>query len=388
MKKIITTFILTSAYFSSQGQGQQLAYSTQKITNKIDSTVYIYSNNTDTIITQVKMGDGGGLEVDPMLQNSNGMYSNSNCETPPTNGNQLLEYRYFNGILTRGKIATYNLNKQITSYTIYDITASPSPSDSLFKNDYEYDVNGNKIKENYYEGYPFVLMDTKKYFYSNNLLDSTHYQQSGTNNFNMYTKFYYNGIVLSGLNNTINSISFVDTGYTTFFHNINNKIVKDSTQYSNNTFSIVEYIRNNDDQIIFIKNNQLLPNNDTLAEYTYNTFGNLVSSKRLYDNTRYYFYNDIVQPNSTNNLEHKFVCSLYPNPSQSIAVINYYSSDNKNYDFVLSDLIGNKIMTLSENGFVGEHNIKIYLENSSKGIYFVSVISNNQLVKTMKLVKE
>lgn len=333
------------------------------------------------------MGDGGALEVDPITQNIYGMYSNSNCETPPTNGNQELELRYYNNLLKRGKKATYNTNKQILNYAIYDITATPIPTDTVFKNDYEYDTLGNLVKENYYEGYPFVLRDTKEYYYQNNLLDSIHYIVGLTAPVSFDTKYIYNGSQLTNLHYTIVSSLGGDTADVTFFYNANNKIIKDSSYYSNNTMSITNYIRNIDDQLLFVKSTQGVPN-DTIARYTYNTMGNLISSRHFYDQQRYYFYKDIVQPNALNSLKPKFVCSLYPNPSQSNSVLNYYSSDSKSYDFILTDVIGNKIVSISEKGFIGEHSIEIPIKNLNNGIYFVSVFNKNNLQKTLKLIKE
>jgi hypothetical protein len=386
MKNKLLTLLLILFSTLCFAQGQQILYSTINRQGVQDSIIFNYSSNADTISTQEKMLMGGFIKADPYTQNRSDLYAYSNCETPPTNGNQALQQFYLNGMLHREIKAAYNLNNQIERYIIYNITPSPSPADSIYMNDYVYDINGNVTEENYYEGYPFILRDTKKNFYVNNLLDSTHHHIGNPSPDDYYTKYYYSGTQLTSLFMEYIGPNASYTMLTTFSYNMNNKIIRDSTFYFiNNTHSITEYIRNADDKIVYVINSQLIPN-DTVATYTYNSFGNIMQVNNINGNETINYYYKTINT-SVNDVSEMTDLNLYPNPTCTVSTLSFTSKTNSPYQIEWIDITGKRIGSILESGFIGRHSVQIPTSNLTKGIYFVNVKNDHKTFFTRKLVK-
>ncbi len=73
--------------------------------------------------------------------------------------------------------------------------------------------------------------------------------------------------------------------------------------------------------------------------------------------------------------------SVYPNPTANYLTLKTDGSANMSYQ--LSDMNG-KIL---ENKEINGNNTSITLENQPVATYFLSVLKNNQLLKTFKIIK-
>lgn len=73
--------------------------------------------------------------------------------------------------------------------------------------------------------------------------------------------------------------------------------------------------------------------------------------------------------------------SVYPNPTTDF--LNLKLKDFENVDFQLIDFLGKSIITKK----VTEQNTLISMVALSKATYFLSIVKNNQIVKTFKIIK-
>lgn len=75
--------------------------------------------------------------------------------------------------------------------------------------------------------------------------------------------------------------------------------------------------------------------------------------------------------------------SVYPNPATNYLTLKVDSEKLDNLNFQLIDLQGKVI----ENKKVSSTTTSINVESLPKAIYFLSVVKNNQIVKTFKIIK-
>ena len=79
----------------------------------------------------------------------------------------------------------------------------------------------------------------------------------------------------------------------------------------------------------------------------------------------------------------KLELSVYPNPTTHFLKLEVGSEDLENLSYQLYDMQGKVI----ENKKVDSNTTHISLEGQSTGTYFLSVVKDNQIVKTFKVIK-
>ena len=80
--------------------------------------------------------------------------------------------------------------------------------------------------------------------------------------------------------------------------------------------------------------------------------------------------------------------TAYPNPTSGKATITFNSDRNSNYSLRVTDMIG-KVLVKEDLSVVEGYNMKdINLENLSKGIYMISVQTEEGNAQTLRLVVE
>lgn len=80
--------------------------------------------------------------------------------------------------------------------------------------------------------------------------------------------------------------------------------------------------------------------------------------------------------------------NIYPNPATASNVyVDYFTQQSEQTDVVLSNILGQEILRKTEAAGIGDHSVMIPVSSLSSGMYVVSIYSNGQLQKTMKLVK-
>lgn len=76
--------------------------------------------------------------------------------------------------------------------------------------------------------------------------------------------------------------------------------------------------------------------------------------------------------------------NLYPNPANNQVTLDFDKGFNQNLSIEIKDILGKQIETLAVNASAKK--LKLDLSSYSKGIYFISVLDNQQRVKTKKLI--
>jgi len=67
---------------------------------------------------------------------------------------------------------------------------------------------------------------------------------------------------------------------------------------------------------------------------------------------------------------------LFPNPATDKATVKFNAADAGNYSLVLYDVLGNKMLSTDGVAVEGENLIELNLATVAKGMYVLSVISN------------
>lgn len=82
-----------------------------------------------------------------------------------------------------------------------------------------------------------------------------------------------------------------------------------------------------------------------------------------------------------------FNLSVYPNPASSQFKINYASLQNVTVEIKISDISGKIILSENQKQYKGVNEFSFDLTDKMKGIYFIELISNNN-IQTKKIVLE
>jgi len=90
--------------------------------------------------------------------------------------------------------------------------------------------------------------------------------------------------------------------------------------------------------------------------------------------------------NPENSIENSI--SVYPNPTQTVSTINYFSTANDAVEILLFNIVGEKVKTI-ETGELnqGNNQFEISLDDLPKGVYIVK-ISDSKGIHTVKLIKD
>ncbi|MEX2380445.1 MAG: T9SS type A sorting domain-containing protein [Vicingaceae bacterium] len=76
--------------------------------------------------------------------------------------------------------------------------------------------------------------------------------------------------------------------------------------------------------------------------------------------------------------------NLYPNPASNQVMLDFDKGLNQNLSVEVKDILGKQIETVAVNSSAKK--LQLDLSSYSKGIYFISVLDNQQIVKTKKLI--
>ena len=75
--------------------------------------------------------------------------------------------------------------------------------------------------------------------------------------------------------------------------------------------------------------------------------------------------------------------SVYPNPASTLLILNIENYKSSNLAYEMSDMLGKMI---SRKQVEGTETI-IRMDELALGNYLISVVDNNQIVKTFKIIK-
>lgn len=91
--------------------------------------------------------------------------------------------------------------------------------------------------------------------------------------------------------------------------------------------------------------------------------------------------------NEITDAEKDIELKIFPNPTSDNININYFSQENDNMSIVITDVVGNIILSESYQLNEGENNINLQLKSVSNGIYFLNLDSKD-FSKKEKIVIE
>jgi hypothetical protein len=103
-----------------------------------------------------------------------------------------------------------------------------------------------------------------------------------------------------------------------------------------------------------------------------------------------FYIDDINLSSATGIAEIPLVSNIliFPNPASDLVTVDFDLADNKNVSVEMKDVLGRVVKTGDAKPLqAGHHQISIPLSDIAKGIYFISVRSNAQVL-TQKLVIE
>ena len=105
------------------------------------------------------------------------------------------------------------------------------------------------------------------------------------------------------------------------------------------------------------------------------------------------FYLDNIQIGELNNLNINSLSNarltVYPNPVSKNATLSIENLEDKNVEITLLNILGSEVRTLFTGNIVSKyHEVNINFEGLNKGIYFVNIESENDVIITTKLIVE
>jgi len=84
------------------------------------------------------------------------------------------------------------------------------------------------------------------------------------------------------------------------------------------------------------------------------------------------------------NLNEIFLSNAYPNPASTVVSLDYDLKDVNDAKLVIYNLLGSVVRDVQINDAIGK--LKVNVSDMDDGIYFYSLLVNNETVKTQKLV--
>lgn len=144
---------------------------------------------------------------------------------------------------------------------------------------------------------------------------------------------------------------------------------------------------------------ECIQNENTKSIYTYDTydqivqvdnyeFDNTTNTWENYQNVERYYYETYENSVGTYTL-HKSIsaCSIYPNPAVKNCYVSFSSDKMEAYNLQIVDIYGRTLATVSEKASIGDHLVKLPIEDLSIGIYLVNIYSNGKLNSSLKFTK-
>ena len=80
----------------------------------------------------------------------------------------------------------------------------------------------------------------------------------------------------------------------------------------------------------------------------------------------------------------------YPNPFTTDVIITYTVADdaNREIDIRITDIVGRLVKTFKVMSAYGQYTVIWHAAGTEKGIYFISLYSNGDLMQTNKVIKQ
>jgi hypothetical protein len=87
-----------------------------------------------------------------------------------------------------------------------------------------------------------------------------------------------------------------------------------------------------------------------------------------------------------NKKSHAF--KIFPNPTNDFISLQFDSDTEGVVQFSFTNVIGQKVLTSSQQISLGENLIRIDMSQLSRGVYFLEMISNNTFSTLTKIIKK
>lgn len=78
--------------------------------------------------------------------------------------------------------------------------------------------------------------------------------------------------------------------------------------------------------------------------------------------------------------------SLYPNPARGMVLVSITQRSGQEYKLRLSNILGREVRTVALQPMTGEVSIPVNLSDLPAGMYFYSLLANDKVVSTKRLV--
>ncbi len=80
--------------------------------------------------------------------------------------------------------------------------------------------------------------------------------------------------------------------------------------------------------------------------------------------------------------------AVYPNPSNGVFQIDFNTNNDMNISVLVTNVLGESVYVKDLGSINGMHKDAIDITNAAPGVYYVTIVSNNEKVMTSKLVKQ
>lgn len=134
----------------------------------------------------------------------------------------------------------------------------------------------------------------------------------------------------------------------------------------------------NDLSVYIVANNKT---GEALYKYTFVDTSDVLG---LDDKSIYIKYNLSYLTSIKEKQTNQVSFSLYPNPANDMVTLDFDKGLNQNLSIEVKDILGKQIETVAVNSSAKK--LQLDLSAYSKGIYFISVLNNQQIIKTKKLI--
>ncbi|MCB2376017.1 T9SS type A sorting domain-containing protein [Hymenobacter sp. BT635] len=78
--------------------------------------------------------------------------------------------------------------------------------------------------------------------------------------------------------------------------------------------------------------------------------------------------------------------SLYPNPSKGLVMVSLEQKASENYKLRFSNIIGREVRTIALRPEIGMEGTPVNLSDLPAGVYFYSLLVNDKVVSTKRLI--
>ena len=78
---------------------------------------------------------------------------------------------------------------------------------------------------------------------------------------------------------------------------------------------------------------------------------------------------------------------IFPNPSNGIFNVTFYSNEIEDYKISIKNLVGQEISSIKLTNVIGEINKKIDMENLSSSVYIIELSNNNYSITKNLIIR-